>query len=153
MGERRSTVVLETKDRNYSKHTSLQQGVSAMSGVVMVTSGCPILSKLKPMVRFHLPFASPQETLYRAMSMYLMEQYCKYKQGLKPDWELQGLIDIYEKVHEVNLVFCQRLTSLQSKDANVNALIILDNFANYINFSIDHAKLNRIEELFRDNLK
>ncbi|MCF7792748.1 MAG: hypothetical protein K9N09_02180 [Candidatus Cloacimonetes bacterium] len=147
-----SVFVLETKNRNYSKHTSLQQGVSAMIGIIMATSGCPILSKLKPMVRFHLPFASPQETLYRAMSMYLVQQYFKNKKGEEPDWELEGLIKIYEKVHDVNLAFFKRLSYLKGKDANVNSLIILDNFANYVNFSIDRSKLSSIEELFEESL-
>lgn len=148
-----SVIVLETKDRNYSKHTSLQQGVSAMIGIIMATSGCPVLSHLKPMVRFHLPFANPQETLYRAMSMYLVQQYFNYKKGKQPDWELKGLMKIYEDVHEVNISFSKRLTSLRGKDANVNSLIILDNFANYVNFSIDRSKLASIEELFEESLK
>ncbi len=146
-----SVFVLETKDRNYSKHTSLQQGVSAMIGIIMATSGCPVLSKLKPMVRYHLPFAKPQETLYRAMSMYLVQQYFLYKKGKTPDWDLKGLTEIYDQVHEVNLAFFKRLSSLKGKDANVNSLIILDNFANYVNFSIDHARLASIEELFQDS--
>ena len=37
----------------------------------MALSGCPVLEQLKPMARFHLPFASVEETIYRAASMYL----------------------------------------------------------------------------------
>jgi len=50
----------------------------------------PIFEKLKPMVRFHLPFASIEETKYRAISMYLLAQYFLYQQGSQPDWDLKN---------------------------------------------------------------
>ena len=75
-------IQLETEEREYSKRTSLQKGVSSMLGIIMVTSGCPILSKLKPMVRFHLPFANIEETIYRAVSMYLVKQFFSKRKGM-----------------------------------------------------------------------
>jgi len=143
-----ATVEIEAIERNYYKDASLQQGVSSLLGIIMVTSGCPILSKLRPMARFHLPFASTEETIYRAVSMYLVKQFFNKQDGIEPDWELKGLMEIYKDVHEVNKAFFKRLSSLQGKDANVNALIILDNFANYINFSIDRHKLSKIKWMF-----
>lgn len=145
-----ANVQITTSQREYSKEASLQQGVSSMLGMIMVTAGCPILSKLRPMVRFHLPFASIEETIYRAVSMYLVKQYFKSQDGKDTDWELNGLIDIYREIHDVNKAFFNRLSSLKGKDANVNALIILDNFANYINFSIDRKKLSKIKWMFDD---
>jgi len=145
-----ANVLISTSQREYSKKASLQQGVSSMLGIIMVTSGCPILSKLRPMTRFHLPFASLEETIYRAISMYLVKQYFKSQDGKEPDWELNGLMDVYKEIHEVNKAFFRRLSSLKGKDANVNALIILDNFANYINFSIDRNKLSKIKWMFND---
>jgi len=143
-----ATVQITTSQREYRKEASLQQGVSSMLGIIMVSAGCPILSKLRPMVRFHLPFASTEETIYRAVSMYLVNQYFKSQNGIDPDWKLNGLMDIYKKIHDVNITFFNRLSSLKGKDANVNALIILDNFANYINFSIDRKKLSKIKWMF-----
>lgn len=143
-------VLISTSQREYSKKASLQKGVSSMLGIIMVTAGCPILSKLRPMTRFHLPFASLEETIYRAISMYLVKQYFKSQDGDEPDWELNGLIDDYKEIHEVNKAFFSRLSSLKGKDANVNALIILDNFANYINFSLDRNKLSKIKWMFDD---
>jgi hypothetical protein len=141
---------LETEEREYSKRTSLQKGVSSMLGIIMVTSGCPILNKLKPMVRFHLPFANIEETIYRAVSMYLVKQYFRKRKGLEPDWELQTLLNDYKEIHTVNQAFYKRLSFMKGKDANVNALIILDNFANYINFTLDSNKLSKIEWMFED---
>ncbi|MCK5050680.1 MAG: hypothetical protein KAS53_02990 [Candidatus Cloacimonetes bacterium] len=145
-----ANVQITTSQREYNKEASLQQGVSSMLGMIMVTAGCPILSKLRPMVRFHLPFASIEETIYRAVSMYLVKQYFKSQDCKDPDWELNGLMDIYKEIHDVNKAFFNRLSSLKGKDANVNALIILDNFANYINFSIDRNKLSKIKWMFDD---
>lgn len=145
-----STVQITTLERGYYKKASLQQGVSSILGIIMATAGCPILSQLRPMARFHLPFASTEETIYRAISMYLVKQYFNNQNGIEPDWELSGLINIYKDIREVNKAFFKRLSSLQGKDANVNALIILDNFANYINFSIDRHKLSKIKWMFDD---
>lgn len=143
-------VRLETYERIFNKKTSLQQGLSSMLGIIMVTAGCPILSKLRPMVRFHLPFATIEETIYRAISMYLVKQYFRKKKGLGPDWELKGLLETYKEIHIINQAFYERLSFLKGKDTNVNALIILDNFANYINFTLDRDKLSKIEWMFED---
>ncbi|MDN5353885.1 MAG: hypothetical protein PWQ09_641 [Candidatus Cloacimonadota bacterium] len=48
---------VESKNRNYVKDTTIQRGVSSMLGMFLVSSGCPVLTKLKPVVKFHLPFA------------------------------------------------------------------------------------------------
>lgn len=143
-----SDINLVTNDRTYSKTTSLQQGVSSMIGIIMVSAGCPVLSQLRPMVRFHLPFANSQETLYRTVSMYLLQQYFKHKRCESADWDLQGLTDIYKNVHDVNVAFFKRLSTLEGKDANVNALIILDNFASYVNFNLDSERITKLETLF-----
>jgi hypothetical protein len=50
-------VIVTANERTYLKKVTLQQGVSSLIGIYMVTSGCPVMEKLKPMVRFHLPFA------------------------------------------------------------------------------------------------
>ena len=143
-------VCIETPERAYCKRTSIQTGVSSILGIYMPASGCPILAHLKPMVRFHLPFANIQETMYRAMSMYLVKQYLRKKKGHEPDWNMQGLIDLYEEIHEVNSAFHKRLSCLEGEDANVNALVILDVFADYINFSLDEDHLSKIDNLFED---
>src|SRR3989339_267458 len=78
---------VESEDRTYLKKTSLQNGLNALFGIIMPTSGCPNFDKLKPMVRFHLPFTSLEETSFRMMSMYLLAQYFVYKNGGAPDWE------------------------------------------------------------------
>ena len=68
-------VSIETESRHYSKNTALHNALASLVGVLLATSGCPVLGKLKPMVRHHLPLASVQETIYRVLSMYLLAQY------------------------------------------------------------------------------
>ena len=60
----------------------VQMGVSSLLGVIMTTSGCPIMAQLKPMVRFHLPFASLEETIFRMVSMHLVAQYLRHQDGV-----------------------------------------------------------------------
>lgn len=90
-------VSIEVEERRYIRHTSIQKGLSSLMGIYMVTSGCPILEKFKPMVRHHLPFATGRETAYRVISMYLLAQYFLYKRGERPDWELKNLVEAYQK--------------------------------------------------------
>ncbi len=143
-------ITIKTPARTYSKATSLQQGVSSILGIIMATSCCPTLDKLKQLVRFHLPFASQQETLYRTMSSYLLKQYFLMKDRKEPDWELNGLVKYYQDVHKINLAFFDRLKQIKGMDTNVNALLILDNFANYVNFTLNSDKIKKLKTLFTD---
>ena len=62
-------VEISTDARTYKKRTAVQNALSSLIGIYMVTSGCPILDKLSPLVGTHLPFASLEEPAYRAISM------------------------------------------------------------------------------------
>lgn len=141
--------VVTAQERKYIRTVSLQHGVSSLIGVYMVTSGCPVMERLKPMVRFHLPFATIEETKYRAISMYLMAQYFLYQHGRQPDWDLKKLAEAYENVRTVNENFCKRLRMIEGQDANLNAVVLLDIFADSINFSIDRRMANDLDYLFK----
>ncbi len=122
-------VTVTTADRTYTKDTTIQQGLSPLIGIIMTTSGCPIMEHLKPMVRFHLPFASLDETIFRMVSMYLMVQYYRHHDGKPAEWGLDGLLKVYGEVSIVNRDFANRLRDAAKKDANINALVNLDCFA------------------------
>ncbi len=66
------------------KRTTLQDAVGSLMGVLSATSGCPRFSFLEPMAGFHLPFANEQETIYRAVSTYLLAQFLVGQHGGKP---------------------------------------------------------------------
>ena len=139
-------VVVETEERTCLKETTVQQGLSSILGIVMVTSGCPVLEYLKPMVRFHLPFASVQETIFRMTSMYLVAQYLLAQQGKAHSLELAPLAQVYAEVGKVNREFSQRLLHAAKRDANVNALVELDSFASMVQLIAEDA----IQELAPD---
>jgi hypothetical protein len=148
-----TTLTIDTPDRTYTKKTSLQSGVSSLIGIYMTTSGCPVMSKLQPMVRFHLPFATLEETKYRAIAMYLTAQYLRQKAGLEADPTLAGLVKVYDAVRIVNLNFCDKLTALKVKDASLNAISILDSFADFTTFSIDYEMQDELVKAFHAYLE
>jgi hypothetical protein len=128
-------VTVTTAERSYAKTATIQEGLSALLGIVMVTSGCPVMERLKPMVRFHLPFASIEESTYRMLSMYLVAQLYRHRQGLTTDWDLEGLDLVYGDVGEVNESFSNRLRAAAKKDANINAMVNLDCLAKLVPFT------------------
>ncbi|MBI4597147.1 MAG: hypothetical protein HY737_01920 [Candidatus Omnitrophica bacterium] len=145
----RVTVVVETPERQHAKQTSLQEGISSLLGIHMVTSGCPVMAKLKPMVRFHLPFSTIDETRYRVLSMYLLGQYLRSLKGQPADWPLKQLAEFYREVQTVNNHFFKRLTKVDIEDASLNAIVRLDAGANVIEFELDRHLLNELEQLFQ----
>ncbi len=147
-----TSVTVETAQRAYSKQTTLQQGLSSIIGIYMVTSGCPVMDPLRPNVRFHLPFASTEETIYRAVSMYLAAQYFRMRRGEMPDWALEHLAEVYKGVWRVNKGITQRLAHASSKDANVNAVIVLSMFGSNLDDYLEDS-LKEIEPLFSDRAK
>lgn len=146
-------VLIDTEERKYIKHTPLQKALSSLIGIYMVTSGCQIMEKLKPMVRYHLPFATVEETEYRVLSMYLLAQYFLYKSGKEPDWEMKNLVKIYKDIRVVNENFCKKLSDIGVEDASINALVNLDVFADFVSFSINQDELDNIELLFNAYLE
>lgn len=137
-----------TEERTYVKLGPLQKGLSSLMGIYMVTSGCPIMEKLQPMVRFHLPFATAYETLYRVISMYLTAQYFIGSHGGTSQWDLEHLKKTYEDVKVLNRAFSKRIVEAQKMDSGNNALVILDCFADDALFRIDNNLLEELESLF-----
>ena len=140
----RVAVRVTTPERTYERlDMSVQSALSPLLGLLMVTSGCPILAKLRPQTRFHLPFATELETITRATSLYLLAQYFVAEKGGTPDWELEGLAQVYRATEVVNRAFANRLRAAAPKDANVNALIRLNTFAHAMPETIE----NHMQEL------
>jgi hypothetical protein len=133
----RVSVAVLVEERTYSKNTTVEQGLSPLIGIIMTTSGCPIMEQLKPMVRYHLPFASVDETVFRMVSMYLVAQYLRRQAGATTESGLEGLKKIYSEVGQVNRDFSERLSGAAQSDANVNALVHLDAFAKIIPLAAD----------------
>lgn len=142
-GDKSSVMPVETRvisdEREYFKKTSLQSALSSIIGVYMVTSGCPVMEVLKPMARYHLPFASLNETVYRSVSSYLTQQYLMMRKGGEPDWGLERLKRAYADIEVLNRAMADRIRQASSKDANCNAVIILDSFAKMVPWSLENT--------------
>jgi Domain of unknown function (DUF6901) len=143
-------VTIESNHRNYHKRSSLQSVASSLMGIYMVTSGCPVLNKMRPMVETHLPFASWEETTYRIISMYLMAQHFLHKDDKKADWDLSELVEFFNDVYLVNNAFFQRLDSIKHEegDTSQNAVSILNATVNITAMSIEAGDLKHWEDLF-----
>jgi len=145
-------VRVEAHGRTYVKRTSLQQGVSSLIGIFMVTSGCPILNRLRPMVDTHLPFMSADESTYRMISTYLTAQFFRHKAGKPADWEMKDLLRFLSECRETNSAFCRRLQSLGVRDASLNAMSILNAMGEITSLSIETFDMNRWQRIFEENL-
>lgn len=142
-------VSVETQDRTYSKDTDLQDGLRSMFGLIMATSGCPSMAPFKPMARFHLPFSTIDETVYRVTSMYLLKKFFIFKtEGIIP-FLMDELDALYETIQSVNIGIFERLRVVSEKDSALNAVNILDTFAALVPIYIS-SKLNLLEKVFSD---
>lgn len=131
----RITVV--TPQRTYSKQTEIEEGLRALMGVIMASSACPILSKLKPNARYHLPFSSQQDYTMRSVSFYLLRQYFLYREGSRPDWDLQGLVTLNQDLKTVDEALGERVKEACSDDANLKALLSFFNMSSSLGSSLD----------------
>lgn len=140
-------VTVSTQERTVTAATTVQRALRSLLGLYMATSGCPILAKLKPMARFHLPFATRQETLFRSAGAYLLTQYYLKRRGEPNEFSLDGLTALYENIHTINIALAERLRGATQEDANINALALLDLFTQELPFSFKE-NLAEIEHLF-----
>jgi hypothetical protein len=146
------TVMCETQERAYVKNTSVMEGLSAIFGVIMATSDCPVMEFLKPMARFHLPFSTIEETTVRTASMYLLAQYFKYKDqnGMKFDFAI--LEKHYAEVQLVNEGLLKRIKGVSSEDADKNAIITLHSLSQFLSMEIDYS-LGGLESVFANRFR
>jgi len=136
-----------TDERRVTQRTTAQQAISSLLGLIFATSGCSYAAYMKPMARFHLPLASQEETTFRAAGMYLLAQYFQEKKGEGGEWSMDGLKQIYQDLHVVNMAISTRVRSALTAESSVNALVILDARANMVPFVIEDY-LNEIQPLF-----
>ena len=143
-----ATVSVETNERITYKQTTVQVGVGSLIGIIMASSGCPIIGVLRPLVRFHLPFASLEETEYRVFSTYVFAQYFKLITGDKPDWDLSKLKQAYEQIQIVNKNIVNKLSDVELNDTSRNAVVTLSSFAEYIIFNLEDKEYIHLKDVF-----
>jgi len=124
----KAVVEVETELRTIVSKTTFQQGMAGFIGLTMATSGCPHTRFLRPMARTHLPFASEQETVLRSLAFFILGQFITNGGGDLPQ-SLQRLKQHYEALSIVNGAMAERVRSVTTRDAAINAVIILESFA------------------------
>lgn len=139
----RVQVVVKSPQRVVAAERSVQHGLASLIGLIGGTSGCPRLDFFRPMARFHLPFASEQETLVRAFSMHLLEDWISGR-----PLSLEDLAADYEGAALVNRAMADRIRASFRRDAVVNALVSLDAYAQAVPFVIEE-KLAELSFIFR----
>jgi hypothetical protein len=116
-------VTVTQAERTVRAQTTAQQAMSSVLGLIMATAGCPWTDRFRPMARFHLPFASDIETVYRSVCMFLLAR------ELMGEDDAQGLADVealYENLHVVNRDMSRRLGAATQADPARNAIALLD---------------------------
>lgn len=126
-----------TKERVVEKTTDTQTALQSLAGLVMASSACPILARLKPLARQHLPFATVEETITRTAGAFLLREYFRYKDGEEPDLDLDGLRRLYQELQDVNMAFSDRIRAAAKRDAGLNALALLFSVAALVSASLE----------------
>ena len=136
-----------TEERHVSQKIAAHEGISSLMGLVIATSECPHTDFFKPMARFHLPFATHEETIWRAIGTYLITQYFLNVQGKGIDLQLDGLTKIYDNIEILNAAIVKRLRDASKEDSTINALIHLDIFAKLLAPGLQES-LNILQKIF-----
>ncbi|MBI3564725.1 MAG: hypothetical protein HY079_05975 [Elusimicrobia bacterium] len=145
-------VIVESEGRTTTKRAAVQRTLPSLIGLYMACSGCPILEKLKPMARFHLPFAGLDETAYRVVTMYAAAQVVRARKGLAPDFSFDGLRGMYDEINKVNADFCGRLRLAAHEDSLFNSIVSLDLFAAVIKMP-QRGRMEEVFDLFKGYLR
>jgi len=139
---------VESEERTVIKRTSVQRVLRSLMGLLAASSDCPHVTFLKPMAHFHLPFSSREETIFRVASTYLLAQYFLRQQGMVDDSGLEGLKAHYRELQQVNAGMAKRIGAIRVEDGTINALVLLDLFAQSLPDSID-ADLEELQPAFQ----
>jgi len=102
------------------KRTDSQTALSALMGLILATSACPILARMRPLAHMHMPFATPTQNVYRFVSMHLMGCFLRGEPV-----GLDGLDELFSDFERLNHAFFGRLKRAVQRDAGINALLAL----------------------------
>ena len=131
-------------ERTVHTETTAQQAMSSVFGLIMATAGCPWTDRLRPMARFHLPFASEAETVYRSVCMFLLARHLAGNSGPAG---FAGLQQLYENLHVVNRDMSRRLGAATRTDPARNAMALLDSYTTLLPAALDDS-LEELRPLF-----
>jgi hypothetical protein len=137
-------VTVTQAERTIHAKTTAQQAMSSVLGLIMATAGCPWTDRFRPMARFHLPFASEAETLYRSVSMFLLARELAGTSGAQG---FAALEELYVNLHVVNRDMSRRLGAATRTDPARNAMALLDAYTTLLPAALD-CSLEEFKPLF-----
>jgi hypothetical protein len=140
-------VVVVLGDRRTVASAKAMDALRSLMGMLIPASGCPRTAFFRPMARFHVPLSDREETLYRATSMFLLAQHLRRSRGLEAGSGLAGLAEIYNEINVVNRHLTERLRAACEKDSALNAVVLLDVFAQLLPMQLDEP-LEELAPLF-----
>jgi len=123
------------------------EGLSSLLGLAMAASSCPVMTFFKPMVHFHKPFSTTEETTVRTASTYLLRKFFANKNGEILNSDLTELRDIYESLKILNLALHSRIKDCGVKESSINALIRFYYLVELVLLAIN-SNLGSIQHLF-----
>lgn len=137
-------VTVTQAERSIHAETTAQQAMSSVLGLIMATAGCPWTARFRAMARFHLPFATEMETVYRSVSMFLLAR------EMAGDIESRGfaaLEALYRNLHVVNRDMSRRLGAATRADPARNAMALLDAYTTLLPAALE-SSLAELKPLF-----
>ena len=137
-------VTVKLEERIIHTETSAQQALSSVLGLIMATSGCPWTDRLRPMARFHLPFANEAETVYRTVCSFLL---ARELMGTGEAHGFATLKELYENLHIVNRDMSRRLGAATRTDPARNAMALLDSYTTLLPAALE-SSLEELKPLF-----
>jgi hypothetical protein len=137
-------VTVVQAERSITLETTAQQAMSSVLGLIMATSGCPWTDHLRPMARFHLPFANEAETVYRSICMFLLAREIADFDKTRGFAALEAL---YENLHVVNRDMSRRIGAATRSDPARNAIALLDAYTMLLPAALD-GSLAELAPLF-----
>jgi hypothetical protein len=137
--------------RTVSAKTTVQRALSSLLGLLIAASGCPHTHFFRPMASFHLPLASQDETIFRAIATYFLARYFKGEKSSV--FNLDDLKEIYTNLQTVNEHLVKRLqTSAAGGDATKNAVVLLHLLSCVLPMSLEQS-LDNLRPLFKGLLE
>lgn len=137
-------IEVETNARTYSFYGDLTKGLHSLVGLAMASSQCPHMKFLRPMARFHLPFATSTETILRSMSFHLLRGYLTDPEN-KIDFA--PLFVKYGEVEKINQAMMERIRSFEVNDTGMHAIVMLDSFISIFGLKYD-SNLTELKDIF-----
>ncbi|WP_027357803.1 DUF6901 family protein [Desulforegula conservatrix] len=136
-----------TYQRSYSKMTDVMSGLASALSLITLSSPCPYLAPFRSLARFHMPFFTPEESLVRTISFYLLSQYFTKKNCGSPDWKLEKLDKAFEYLKMLQDGMMSRTKGVFEGDACVNAMHSFHVMIEFISFEIE-SSLECLESFF-----